>query len=79
MNRQPSELKIIRLQLGWTTSQMASRLGCKTQQVFAFEAGSEQPSPEFYDRYEQLFMILNDCNRKPVCSPLPKSRLAKRI
>jgi transcriptional regulator with XRE-family HTH domain len=46
-----AELRIIRQRLGWSTAEMARRLGENSARVAAFEAGDQAPAPEVLNQY----------------------------
>ena len=49
-----AELRIIRQRLGWSTAEMARRLGEDSAHVAAIEAGERPPGPSVLNQYHFL-------------------------
>lgn len=75
MSRSSTELKELRLRLGWSLSEMCRRLGCARDIVLAIEAGEKEPDREALIQYEALFSVLEEQSRKNQIRPLADSVL----
>lgn len=54
----PKEIRVLRLQLGWSAADFGRRLGCKVDMIMNWESGSSIPDPEMQNQFRFLSMYV---------------------
>jgi transcriptional regulator with XRE-family HTH domain len=54
MTWSPSDIRCLRLRLGWSAAELGRRLGCSAQQVMNWECGDHHPDAEVFNQLSFL-------------------------
>lgn len=54
MSLSANEIRTLRQRLGWSCAELARQLGCKSEQVQAWESGAVTPDPDSLNQLQYL-------------------------
>lgn len=73
----PSEIRELRLRLGWSAAEMARRLGCSVHLVLTWEAGQNRPDVEVHRQFAFLQSWVEENSARITQSPLAEVVLSR--
>lgn len=69
------DIRCLRRRMGWTSSDLARRLGVKVSEVEIWEQGSTPSSPDVLSRLEFLFRQAEICSDEVKAAPIAEDLL----
>ncbi len=68
-NWQQKQIRLLRLRLGWTQSDLARRLQCETDLIESLESGNERAAVEMVHKLELIAHQADLCGDEIQCLP----------
>lgn len=79
MDISASDIKNLRLRLGWSLAEMARQMGCSLDIISAWEAGKISPDPEAKNQISYLQTYVETYNDKIAQKPMAEREMEDRM
>lgn len=74
-----SQVKNLRLRLGWSLAEMARQMGCTVEIISAWESGKIDPDPEAKNQISYLETYVETYNDKIAQKPMAEREMEDRM